>query len=251
MKKKILALALVIAIAAIAVVGGSLAWFMDEDEATNVFTMGSIEIEQLEQQREVGTDGNYTGALVDFEDGKLLLPVISNDTPDDDPNYQDKIVTVKNVGKNGAFVQTFIAVPKALDETGVLRLDTNVGTAGDTWAAPVAVGTVTEDKIADGGNAALQYNIYKFVYNTTLASGASTSAVLDGVYIDAAADMNVSYDDDGNAVTAYFVMNGKTVTDFNATGKLNIYVATQAIQAQGFTASGEALANFAAHPWAE
>ena len=41
-KKKILTLALVIALLAIAVVGGSLAWFTAEAEVKNEFTVGSI-----------------------------------------------------------------------------------------------------------------------------------------------------------------------------------------------------------------
>ena len=241
MKKKLLAISLVVALIAIATVGGSLAWFMDEDETTNVFTIGSVEIEQLEKQYD--DEGN----LVDFEQNKQLIPVISNQTPENDPNYQDKIVTVENKGKNAAWVQTFIAVPKALNDAGVLHLDTNEG----DWAAPVAVGSVTEDKIVDGGSTTLEYNVYKFVYNTTLAAAATTSAVLDGVYIDQAADMDITYDDEGNISTAYFVMSGETITDFNANGNLNVYVATQAIQAQGFDTAAAGLANFATHPWAE
>ncbi|MBR3961067.1 MAG: SipW-dependent-type signal peptide-containing protein, partial [Clostridia bacterium] len=48
MKKKILVLSLEAALVTIAAVGGTLAWFMDDDAATNVFTVGSIEIEQIE-----------------------------------------------------------------------------------------------------------------------------------------------------------------------------------------------------------
>ena len=40
MKKKILALCLVVALAVTAVVGGTLAYFTDTDEAENVFTTG-------------------------------------------------------------------------------------------------------------------------------------------------------------------------------------------------------------------
>ena len=44
MKKKILALCLVIALAATAVIGGTLAYFTDTDEATNTFTVGNVDI---------------------------------------------------------------------------------------------------------------------------------------------------------------------------------------------------------------
>ena len=53
MKKKILALCLVVALAVTAVVGGSLAYFTDTDKAENVFTTGKVDItlnETFEEQ---------------------------------------------------------------------------------------------------------------------------------------------------------------------------------------------------------
>ena len=44
MKKKITAIALVVCLVAVAVVGGSLAYFIDEEEATNTFTVGNVDI---------------------------------------------------------------------------------------------------------------------------------------------------------------------------------------------------------------
>lgn len=44
MKKKIIALCLIVALAATAVIGGTLAYFTDTDEATNVFTTGNVDI---------------------------------------------------------------------------------------------------------------------------------------------------------------------------------------------------------------
>jgi len=44
MKKKIIAISAAIAIIAIAVVGGSLAWFTSSAEVTNTFTMGNVKI---------------------------------------------------------------------------------------------------------------------------------------------------------------------------------------------------------------
>ena len=55
-KKKILVLALTIAMVAILAVGGSLAYFTSEDKAENTFTAGGVEIELIEQQvNEAGT----------------------------------------------------------------------------------------------------------------------------------------------------------------------------------------------------
>lgn len=44
MKKKITAIALVVCLVAVAIVGGSLAYFTDTDDATNTFTVGKVDI---------------------------------------------------------------------------------------------------------------------------------------------------------------------------------------------------------------
>ena len=246
MKKKIIAVSLIVAVLAVAVVGGTLAWFVDNDEATNVFTIGSIEIEQIEQQRVI-ENGDFTDELENFVDDKMMIPVIENDTAIEDVNFQDKIVTVKNVGKNPAFVQTFVAIPASLDEANVIHVDK---TAANGWKDAVLVAQdVLEKDIAGEGDSELKYNVYKYVYETELAPAATTSAAINGVYIDEAADMDCEYTDAGEITSAYFVMNDTTITDFDATGKLNVYVASQAIQAQGFTVD-TGLATFGAHPWA-
>ena len=51
-KKKILVLALSLAMVAILAVGGSLAYFTDTKNADNTFTVGNVKIELIEQQRE-------------------------------------------------------------------------------------------------------------------------------------------------------------------------------------------------------
>lgn len=51
MKKKILALSLCVVMAAIAIVGGTLAYFTDTDKATNTFTVGNIDINLTESKR--------------------------------------------------------------------------------------------------------------------------------------------------------------------------------------------------------
>ena len=50
MKKKILAITLCVAMVAIMLVSGTLAYFTDTDAATNVMTTGKVDIAQLEQQ---------------------------------------------------------------------------------------------------------------------------------------------------------------------------------------------------------
>ena len=247
MKKKILVGAIAVVIIATIAVSGTLAWFIDDDNATNVFTIGSVEIEQIEQQRVIDANGNFTDQLEDFVNDKMMIPVIENDTAVSDVNFQDKIVKVKNVGKNGAFVQTFVAIPASLDNAQILHIDK---TANNGWKEAELVATGVEEKqIAGEGDSTLLYNVYKFVYKTELAKGAQTDAAINGIYIDERADMDVTYDDAGNITSAKFKIGSTVVNDFDATGKLNVYVASQAIQAQGFTVD-TGLATFNTHPWA-
>lgn len=227
-KKKVLSLALVMALLAIALVGGSLAWFSDTDEATNTFTVGSVEIVQYEQQHD------ENGNLEDFEQEKMLLPVVGTDPAAATDNYQEKIVTVKNTGKNDACVQTFVAVPAELDNAEVLHLwDSNAAANGWTKATFAVPGPTI------GG---IVYNVYRYRYNTPLAAGSTTDPCLEYVYIDSRADLN-AYDNDNNGTseTAHFVMNGTELTGINAFNPLNIYVLSQACQIDGFASADEAL----------
>lgn len=245
MKKKLVVFSLLLALVAIAV-GGTLAYFMDDDEVTNTFTLGSVEIEQIEEQRVIDDNGKFTDVLENFKQDKQLIPVISNDNAKNDVNFQDKIVTVKNIGINDAYVQTFVAVPESLIDADVLRI--YGGTQGD-WDTPVKVGTVEENVIVENSTSTVKYAIYKYVYSNVLEAGKTTTPVIDGVYITQETDMDVTYDENGTAISAQFMMNGSAVEGFEATQKVNVYVATQAIQARGFENVNKALENFADHPW--
>ncbi len=229
MKKKILALSLVIAVLAIAMVGGSLAWFMDTDEATNVFTVGSIDIIQNE----------------DFVQESQLLPVVGEDPTVSTDNYIKKMVNVTNDGKNGAYVQTYIAVPAVLDDNGVLKL---MNSESADWE----ISKVATDVTVSGET--IPYNVYRYRYTKELEPEATTPNSLEYVYIDKTIDLNV-YDTDNDGVndTAYFVLaDGTEITGFNAAGKLNVYAVTQGVQAKGFADYTAALDSaFANHPWAE
>ena len=50
MKKKLIAIFLCVALVAIAVVGASLAYFTDTDEAKNTFTVGNVKIDLIESR---------------------------------------------------------------------------------------------------------------------------------------------------------------------------------------------------------
>lgn len=205
-KKKILAIALALCIIA-TISFTTLAYFTDSDAVTNTFTVGSIEIDLVE----------------DFVQNSQLIPVGSNETPEDDENFIKKVVHVENVGENPAYVRTFVAIPAALDNPGPLYIH-DVYTAN--WVKTYAGETPI--------NGAM-YHVYCYTYQDELAPDDATYPLMDGVYIDAATDLNVYRDANKNITAAYFVWEGQEINSFDvASMKLDVYVATQAVQSQGF-----------------
>lgn len=232
MKKKVLAISLAVALVAI-MVGGSLAYFTAEDEVTNTFTIGSVEIDLWEN----GVEAGETMSM------GQLIPVVGTDPTKETDNYRMKAVQVKNIGLNPAYVEVFIAVPKVLDEAGVLKLMNNYpDSEAYGWDAPIYVGSM---------NKGIDYNVYKYRYSTVLNAGTITDEAIEYVYINSMADLDVTRDEDGKITAAYFTMGGNKV-DFNiAAMQLDIYVASWAIQSEGFDTAESALSSFGkAHPWA-
>lgn len=238
-KKIIIIVSLAVAIAAVAVIGGSLAWFMDADEVKNVFEIGSIETVQHEQQYD------ENGDLGPFVNDKMLIPVIDNSDAINDDNFQDKIVTVENIGKNEAYIQTYVAVPAVLDNAGIVHIyDENHANNG--WTLVTDVDTAVDGDQAKFEGVTIEgmlYNVYLYRYNGTLAPKAITKSVIQGVYIDMTADLDVVRDSNGDITEAYFVIDSQKVEGFNANEKLSVYVATQAIQAEGFDNAESAFAS--------
>lgn len=134
MKKKILAIVLCVAMLAIAIVGGTMAYFTDTDADVNTFVAGNVKIKQNEEQREYVIDEqtgrhDYNDAkVVAFENDHPLVPaVIPGDTYSYDGtvtlgngntykiwdesinNELDKFITVTNTGSEEAYIRTIIA----------------------------------------------------------------------------------------------------------------------------------------------
>ena len=76
MKKKILTLCLVVALAATAVIGGTLAYFTDTAEETNVITMGKVDAELYESKYHRGATGDsylkMTGQPEPLDDATIV-----------------------------------------------------------------------------------------------------------------------------------------------------------------------------------
>lgn len=90
MKKKIVALCLVVCLAATAVIGGTLAYFTDTKKETNTFTVGNVKIQLLESQyhRVNAGKGNAAGEKEPSMGGYLWAANVDmQGTPKNTPNY--------------------------------------------------------------------------------------------------------------------------------------------------------------------
>lgn len=157
-KKTIISLCLVAAIALLAIGGATLAYFTDNESATNVFTVGNIDIELTEPN---------------WEEPETVLPGI---TYDKDP-------TVTNVGANDAWVRVnvtlsdYAAFKAAADAHQIADLTTVfAGFEDSKWTL---AGTPVVDTTADTVT-------YSYYYNTILAVDANTGALFTSVTVPAA-----------------------------------------------------------------
>ncbi len=231
MKKKILAISLIVALAAIAVVGGSLAWFTDEDSATNTFVFGEIDIFQHEHEHD------DAGNIQDFTQDQTLLPLVNLDANGDvdlddptidanDGNYVEKLVSVENLGKNDAYVRTFIAVPASIKDIVVL----------DVAADDTAAWTKDNKNYGNVTVGGIEYAIVSFTYNTAMAKGDVTPYVLKGVYLKPEVDAQVDPADNVKKFCTVDATTGAyTFYDYDITAPVNVLVVTQGCQTAGFT----------------
>lgn len=204
MKKKIISLCLIIALAATAVIGGTLAYFTDTDDADNVFTSGTVEIE-LEE--------NFD------PDNAKLLPATGSAADNTLQNAVTKEVDVKNIGTEDAFVRVHIAVPQLLDEgddsldagSDVVHLHhSDASVASGMWAWADSTYAVEIDGI--------MYNVYVVTYGTALSAEETTAEhAIDLVYMDGKVtsdDMDILVDALGDEWNIKVVAEGAQAAGF-------------------------------------
>ena len=257
-KRRILAAAMALCIVAIIAVGATLAYLTYTDSATNTFTIGNVKIKLIEQER----DGN--GGLKDFEQNKKLYPIngsAQNDEKDKygmptSKNYVDKMVTIKNIGSEKAYIRAFFAIPSALDDgyetfnAGLNVLHFNFGNkvSGDTISSTYGVEwnwkhdgkwNYFETEID-----AIKYNVYYADYYQAVDAGATTEQLIQGVYLDKSFDMKDT--------KAYAFGKELTLDAGWNWSKVSCPVFAIAAQAEGFDNATEAIeAAFGANynPW--
>lgn len=255
MKKRIVTIALVVALVAIAAVG-TLAYFTDTDSATNTFAVGNVEIKLIEQQR--GENG-----LVPFEQNKKLYPIVGSAQGAKDEygmptakNYVDKMVTIQNTGSEKAYIRAYFAIPSALDD-GYETFNAGLNVLHFNFGNKVENGVVTStegvewiwthgskwnyfETTIDGIN----YNVYYADYHQAVDAGATTEQLIQGVYLDKSFDIK-----DGKC---YAFGKEVTLDDGWSWRSVSCPVFAVACQAEGFDNAADAMnAAFGAqyNPW--
>lgn len=219
MKKKILALSMCIALAAIAIVGASLAYFTDTKTATNTFTMGDVKIKLDETNVNDPEGDRVTSNEYNVYPGLVV----------------DKDPTVHNTGKNGAWVRAIVTIENGMNWLGLYN--DNVWTAPQEEAFEALINnTLGEDwEIEDIAYdmSSQDHPTSDFVatlkYTKILNAGEDTSAMFSKIAFPAKMT--------GNDVTTRIAQNGE----------FGIDVVAEAIQADGFTTWDAAFAAFDAN----
>lgn len=171
MKKKILALVLCVALAAVAIVGGTLAYFTDDDAKTNTFTMGKVDITLAEPSYQGDNDGKlkvfpgqtYTKdptitVASDSEDCWLVATVTISKRANLHALYANDTTGVKqtwglSLAGAGKMVSgglaSYTAATKADSDAAGTALADKVGTMLSKDGTDVAFLTYAEDVAAD------------------------------------------------------------------------------------------------------
>lgn len=98
-KRKIVLLAVALCMVAILGFGGTLAYLTDEETATNVFTVGNVDIKLNEE----------------FKQDSLLMPSTGKDADGNVINAVEKKISITNMGTEDAYVRLHFAIPTVLD----------------------------------------------------------------------------------------------------------------------------------------
>lgn len=263
MKKKIVSLCLVVALAATAVIGGTLAYFTDTQEATNTITTGDVSIQLYESQYHRGAPTGY-----------LSMTGQNNPTTDDDiiadnETYHTKYLAnaklmpfdlkhrdqamfeectvaknayVKNTGNNDCFVRVRYMIPKDIaqyldifyTDTQFISFDEgdednarDLDNTDKTEPMITSINSTGANFVAQGAVEEGDYYVAEFIYAERLTPGEMT------LYSPI------------SKVTMVPDVTEQTIADLGlTTRKFDIKVEAHAIQADGFANAVEAFAAF-------
>ena len=257
-KKTILVAAIAVMLVAALVVGGTLAYFTDKDNATNTFTVGNVKIDLLESSlhREnagyVGTPGEELNPKNAELWSEVLKQGSNNTSPykAGDTFYTDdqieanaatytcdgvelapgqsyhKMPYVKNTGANDAYIRIRVMIPADLD-TAILNSSMYTTTALNNKEFTKAYDN-TGAVVRDG----VKYNVYTFTRIVPLKAGEMT-------YWNVWGTIHMDTDVTNEEIASLFG-EGKPYAD----GTFPVLVEADAIQADGFANATDAFAAF-------
>ena len=209
-KKKILAIALVMIIAAMAVAGASLAYFTDTKTATNTFTMGNVKITLDEAKVDPATGLPVSGANRVTENAYQVYPgaEVSKDP------------TVHNVGQNDAYIRAKVEVSNWLKLVGVCYPDFEGEFPEESFyeALNLLVGELGEGWSVIGVEKAENEFDARFIlkYDEVLAVGENTSAIFSKVIVPTALDNDSAEDFQSIKVKAEAIQATANFADWEA-----------------------------------
>ena len=265
MKKKLTAIFLCVALAAIAIVGASLAYFTDTKSATNTFTVGNVKIDLIESRyHREGNDNSGDTSIPDPTQTASGMKYVTDghkaftdaEIKADAEKYSDyigergenmvpgrnfaKCPYVVNTGANDAYVRIRVMIPHDgdVDNGGIINAmfcstatssgEFQQGANGENWP-------VVEMNGYTGDNG-LKYDVYTFTRTEPLKAGAMTEW---NVWNFVGIGKNVT-----NADIEKAIENGVITKTNNGALSLNVLVQADAIQAEGFTDAKAAFAAF-------
>ena len=275
MKKKLTVIFLCVALAAIAIVGASLAYFTDTKSATNTFTVGNVKIDLIESRyHRAGNDNAGDTSVPDPTTnaaGMEFVPdgwtVFTDDEiKADAANYSHyigergknmvpsrnvvKCPYVVNTGANDAYIRIRVLIPSAANNDLVAVKDGGVIT--NQWCSTAFINREFIDGKGNGWNNApaidkasvtkdgVTYDVYTFTRVKPLAAGKMTEwNVWNYIGIsEKATEADIQKAIDAGAIKVAETDDGaKTMT-------LNVLVEADAIQSEGFDDAAAAWAAF-------
>ena len=259
MKKKLTAIFLCVALVAIAIVGASLAYFTDTDEATNTFTVGNVKIDLIESTyHRTGSDNAGDTSVPDpttkaagmefVTDGWTVFT--DDEIKADAAKYSDyigkrgvnmvpgrnvvKCPYVVNTGANDAYVRIRVMIPSAANNDFVAVKDGGVIT--NMWCSTAVQGATGKQPEFQHGDKGTNWPV---VTKGVVKDGAMTEwNVWNYIGIDkTATSADIQKAIDAGAIKVVETDGAKVMT-------LNVLVEADAIQAEGFADAAAAWAAF-------
>ena len=269
MKKKLTVIFLCVALAAIAIVGASLAYFTDTKSATNTFTVGNVKIDLIESKfHREGNDNSGDTTIPDpthkvtADDGMKYVATGHTMFTDDEikkdaETYKADYLAVKgknmvpgrnfakcpyvvNTGANDAYVRIRVMIPHDgdVDNGGIINamFCSSATSSGEFQQGANGENwpVVEENGYTDKNG--LKYDVYTFTRTKPLKAGAMTEW---NVWNFVGIGKKVT-----NADIEKAIGNGVITETENGALSLKVLVQADAIQAEGFTDAKAAFAAF-------